>query len=141
MSTRAQVIVDGTGVYLYQHSDGYPSYMLKTLIPYVAEFMKQRGWDPEFLAARLMHAMIERGNREQAEREKTYDADMLKNVKVWHYIGYGLDAVKHDDVEYFYYVTERGAITVEHAGGVMTEIPHGTTYAKAMKMLPADQRH
>jgi hypothetical protein len=49
MSTRCQILVTGSDVVIYRHSDGYPDSehgVLHDLLPLVREFKKYRGDDP-----------------------------------------------------------------------------------------------
>jgi hypothetical protein len=60
MSTRCHILIDGFKPMLYRHCDGYPGKadgstygVLTDLSPFLAAFRKHRGWDPEYLLARM----------------------------------------------------------------------------------------
>lgn len=62
MSTRCQIVIADAGLVIRRHGDGYPDGehgVLAALIPLVARFKKYRGWDPNSLAAHVVHRMVE----------------------------------------------------------------------------------
>ena len=96
MGTSAQIKIEGDGVPLiYTHCDGYPSAVIPFLLPFVDRFMKGRGFDPEYMAARCCHDLI----------RFFEDGDS--------FTGYGLDDSVHGDIEYLYRIDKTGAVTVE----------------------------
>jgi len=107
MSTRCQIQIEGSDCYIYQHSDGYPSGVLPTVMPFVARFLKARGHDPSYLTARLLSHMI-------CENDK----EMLKYSVPTGYActGFGIDTTLHGDVDYLYTVTKEGTIKVQGIG-------------------------
>lgn len=56
MGTRAIIQVQGSGVCVFQHWDGYPSHTLPILRKVTEEFRKERGHEPDmFLAFLVQH--------------------------------------------------------------------------------------
>jgi hypothetical protein len=113
MSTRCQIGVypakdsdlkDYTAL-LYRHSDGYPGTedgkeygVLPDILPFIKEFLKKRGNDAEYLAARLIQYMCNNYDGEMQEfRAKgnpvVFNSDML---------GFGICNGFHSDIEFFY---------------------------------------
>lgn len=98
MSTRCQIaIVDSSAagsIYaprIYKHSDGYPSGVLPTLIPFVEQFTSRRGDDPAYLLAQIVRAFA------KAENGSEYDNGCL---------GWGIDCDWHGDLAYIYLVRD-----------------------------------
>lgn len=90
MSTRAQVYMKETGVYLYRHSDGYdlPNTVRDALL------RKQRWDDAEYLARIIFSEMI----RDRLDDET----------------GYGIGVELHEDIQYLVTVdTEEQTVKVE----------------------------
>ena len=56
MSTNAVIRVDGVGVELYKHWDGYPDSTLPWLEKFNKEFASQRGDDPPYKFAQLIRS-------------------------------------------------------------------------------------
>jgi len=77
MGTRAQVYFPETKIYLYQHYDGYN---LPNTVRDALKRGKDRWDDPEYLARIVFCEMIR---------------DDIDGTA-----GYGIDAVRHDDIEY-----------------------------------------
>ena len=101
MSTRCQVGVyssenqpiEDPEVLIYRHNDGYPEGILSEIQEYVAEFMKNRGADPEYLAARLTWMLC--------ETRPGYIS-----------VGVGGPKCKHMDIEFYYRVDgDTGKVT------------------------------
>jgi len=134
MSTRCHIIVDdlvnGHNIILYRHSDGYPDGphgVLATLVPFVARFMKHRGWDPMYLAAQIMCDQInhyreslrkfhrESAADERAGASRTFHEQRLTEVDN-DFLGFGISNEIHGDVEFIYRVTQLG-VHVEHPNG------------------------
>lgn len=76
MSTRAQVFINDTGVYLYQHSDGYE--LARTVKEAIAR--GERLDDPEYLTRVIFNEMI---------KDSIGDST-----------GYGIGTIQHSDIEY-----------------------------------------
>lgn len=92
MSTRAQIVVEGIEeVKFYKHSDGYPIGVLPVLEPFLKGFLKRRGWDPEYLLARLVMAF-----------GRSDDPGEV--------LGYGLMPYWAPDLDYWYRIREDGVI-------------------------------
>lgn len=91
MSTRAQIVVEGIEeVKFYKHSDGYPEGVLPVLEPFLKGFLKRRGWDPEYLLARLVMA---------------FGLTDIGGVD-----GYGLSGVWQPDISWFYRIRQDGTV-------------------------------
>lgn len=97
MSTRAQIQFEGNPVLIYKHCDGYPEGVLPLLGKFVKSFMKDRGWDEEYMVAQYLHDLT----------ADTYYEGKRK------YTGYGASTTRHSDIEYFYLVKEDGTIKTE----------------------------
>lgn len=104
MSTRCQIgIYRGLDniscpkVLLYKHSDGYPEGTIPLLKRYVKKIKNIRGWDIEYLGARLIQALTNRydrdGKRWAKESNYKYRNDMC---------GFGICEDLHCDIEYYY---------------------------------------
>jgi hypothetical protein len=122
MSTRCQIVVEGSGVAVYRHSDGYPnseSGVLASLCPLVSKFMKLRGWDESYMSAHIVANQIELHHK----WAKSYSTTNYKNdkerqkhiVESSMFTGFGLDAYNpttgegiHGDCEYIYFVRKDG---------------------------------
>jgi hypothetical protein len=101
MSTRCQIAIyendpgdkaEGWNALIYRHSDGYPEDecgVMAALIPFVEGFVEQRGWDAEYLAARLVQHLCNEHDKGDDEPGVT---------------GYGICCAIHGDIEYFYRV-------------------------------------
>jgi hypothetical protein len=112
MSTRCMIEVEGCKAKLYRHSDGYPDGqwgVLATLVPFVNKFLKVRGWDPEYLLARIAQDQMNGHDEHTKEHDGT---DVL---------GFGLDTSYHFDLEYVYRVCEKGTIEVWETDGTSGE--------------------
>jgi hypothetical protein len=99
MSTRAQIQVDGSKVLVYKHSDGYPDGehgVLAWLTPFVESFMQRRGFNPDYMTARIVVAGIA---SDGAEADPT--------------LGWGVDTEIHGDIAYLYTVKRDGSIDVK----------------------------
>ena len=140
MSTRMQIATAGTPILIYQHSDGYPSYALATLLPFLVEFHKGRGHDSEYLPAQLLARMISRRQKEQDEFHAQHpDLATFRD----NFTGYGIDTQLHGDIEYLYEIDELGGLTVStvtYQVGVrkfvkLAKFKLGTTYKAAMARL------
>lgn len=110
MSTRAQICIKrGTegsartgGIYIYKHCDGYPEGVMPILKPFVKAFVQDRGNDPEYLLCQI----VRRFAIEDIEKECEHGFYPC-------YTGWGLDTVKHDDIQFLYEVcAETGSIFI-----------------------------
>ena len=134
MSTRCHIIVEdpqyGDKTILYRHNDGYPDGqhgVLASLVPFVARFMKHRGFDACYLGAQIICDQINR-SREYMRRHYEESADEAKSDDLRNYyreraaaqendfLGFGISGEIHGDVEFIYRVTPEG-ISVETSGG------------------------
>jgi hypothetical protein len=113
MSTRCQIGVYETAeqklseptALLYRHSDGYPGELdgsahgvLADVVPFVKHFGVGRGYDPEYLAARLMQHLCN-------EYDKAVGSGSAG------FLGYGICRAFHGDINYFYAIRP-GSLTV-----------------------------
>lgn len=99
MSTRAQVHIEGLSVSLYRHSDGYPESehgVLAWLVPFVADFKKRRGWDPQYMLARALETGIR--------------ATGMAFPKCA--VGWGIETEEHGDLSFSYEIRRDFAIVV-----------------------------
>lgn len=61
MATTAKIIIndpDIKNIAIYKHYDGYPSATLPWLLEFHKDFMKNRGWDPEYELAQLLRSSV-----------------------------------------------------------------------------------
>jgi len=124
MSTRSQVLVHGHNAIVYRHSDGYPdgpSGVLKALLPLCADFIKFRGFDPEYLTAHIAAEFIRlhRAWFKRAQRQRMKDGYPFGPMdRQTEFIGHGVEAwdgVFHGDVEYIY-IVHKDHVEVRHGG-------------------------
>jgi hypothetical protein len=126
MSTRCQIAIEGSPVYVYKHSDGYPAGVLPVLLPFRDRFYEGRGYDPEYFLARLLMAfgVEERtdaahtlANPDPSDPYYKYAASHARKVMEGkEVLSYGIDTVIHGDIEFFYWVGKDGTVRV-HARG------------------------
>jgi hypothetical protein len=142
MSTRCHIIVEdpehGDKTILYRHSDGYPdgpNGVLASLVPFVARFVKHRGFDSCYLGAQIMADQINRsreGMKASFQRRidkavaatsepSKWDVEGLANVEN-DFLGFGISNQIHGDIEFIYRVTPDG-IHVEDSGGNVATSP------------------
>jgi len=95
MSTRTQITVEGQTVKLYCHHDGYPEGILPDLLPFVSWFIKECGFQEDYMMARLTQRM-------------TGDD---KGV-----LSFGLDTEWHGDLEWAYVIRRDGSVDVYRVG-------------------------
>jgi hypothetical protein len=145
MSTRCHIIVEdpqyGDKTILYRHSDGYPegpNGVLATLVPFVARFIKHRGFDACYMGAQIMCDQI----NQSREGMRAYYTDRLARAMFEHgddhflvesaresldnldndFLGFGISSEIHGDIEFIYRVTPEG-INVEDACGNVKTTP------------------
>jgi len=137
MSTRCQIRIEGNDALLYVHSDGYPESVLPDVLPFVATFHKFRGDDPQYLAARLLQHLMNKGDADTEVVRKTMkqsgkDAPPTLN-------GYGVDCIIHTDIEFYYEVTNAGSVIVNAVRGGkprrLAEFQLGTNPDDAVKEI------
>lgn len=65
MSTRSQILIEGSKASIYRHCDGYPGTpdgteygVLADLMPILRAFKADRGWDVEYLVARVAQRLM-----------------------------------------------------------------------------------
>jgi len=114
MSTRCQIGIyesneDSLNNYvalLYRHFDGYPGKVdgseygvLSEIVPFVKNFISKRGFDTEYIAARLIQFLT---NEHDNEMKKAHKRNKLLRNPYYRYLGYGICNQFHSDIEYFY---------------------------------------
>jgi len=128
MSTRCQILVEGTDVVLYRHGDGYPdgpNGVIAALKPIVTNFIKWRGFDECYLPAHIISGLIVahtkwcdkviRACKRKGQKPREYSA--YESAK---YLGHGIDGYNpdagntglHGDIEFLYVVKKNGTIEV-----------------------------
>lgn len=126
MSTRAQITVKGSGIYIYKHSDGYPEGVLLLLETVCREFREQRGNDPDYLLAQIIRRFAIDDERAYRERLAT-DPEMAKYYDPTRPTGWGVEKgrepnVLHGDIEYLYRVDPKTCVvTIEDPNGYRGE--------------------
>ena len=121
MSTRSQIKVRGSEVMLYKHSDGYPEETLPTLGETMKRFIKERGNEPDYALAQIMRAFARRDEQRRKEWLKEikdnpdkYSEYMLETYSKPRMTGWGIDTIRHGDIEYLYHIDLiEGKIEVE----------------------------
>lgn len=100
MSTRAQALIQETGVYLYQHSDGYDL------------------GDEVRAAIATPRGMARRNDAEYLTRV-IFEEMLTQNNAIGKEYGFGIGTQRADDIEYFVTVSLRAqTVTVESLRGV-----------------------
>lgn len=131
MSTRCQILIEGSDVVLYRHSDGYPQGphgVLKLLKKSVATFVKHRGHDECYMPAHIMTDMIVAHKKSQdamiRKAKKDGNPQYIASYEAGKYLGYGVEAYTandeaasedntlHGDIEFLYVVKKNGTIEV-----------------------------
>ncbi len=114
MSTRSQIKLKEThdDIYIYKHCDGYPEGVLPTLKPFVDKFIKERGYDPEYLLAQIVRCFAVEDYKRAAEDTTGYG-------RFSEFTGWGLDRQRHGDIEYLYEIDSNGDIYVN--GELLTD--------------------
>lgn len=106
MSTRCQTGFEGGDVLVYRHSDGYPTSQLPLLSRFTNTFMKSRGFDAEYMAARLCAAIARVWGTVGPEGQSKSE------YKHSEFLSLGVDTKFHGDIEWFYFVKQNGDIEV-----------------------------
>lgn len=122
MSTRAQIKYKDSefNIYIYKHCDGYPRGVLPTLVPFVEQFFKERGDDEAYFLAQCIRWFAREDERElvkeKSDPNSFYNKINKGKPNARHYtesmLGWGLDCVKHGDIEYLYEVDSAGSIYI-----------------------------
>lgn len=124
MSTKAQIVVeDLQTIKLYKHCDGYPSGVLPVLEPCVEAFLQRRGWDPEYLLARLVMAF---GLAEEPQRQTGF-------------LGYGLSGEWYADIEWIYRVRRDGSIEVRRTKESWWDAPEDEPWERHARLLTGEE--
>jgi len=87
MSTRSQVFMKQSGIYLYQHWDGYNT----PLEVQEALKLKARWDDEEYLTRIIFETMLESGKSDIED-----DRDLIREKT----LGYGIGLFQHSDIEW-----------------------------------------
>lgn len=142
MSTRSQMgiyekeddKIQSAEVFLYRHSDGYPESVLPEIRPFLNEFNKVRGIsDTGYCIARLMQYL---GNLQNKYQNKLYAQMRHTNSRMEKeslFLGYGIFAELHLDIEYFYHISP----TAIKVYVVTSEDPSEWTLKKTVKLSGA----
>lgn len=103
MSTRSHILLEGSKPMLYRHCDGYPGKpdgseygVLADLVPFLQRFKKERGWDPDYLLARMTQALT-----------NAHAPDGC--------LSYGIDLAMHGDEEFIYVIKKDFSVEVRAA--------------------------
>jgi hypothetical protein len=115
MSTRAQIKVRGSEIMIYKHSDGYPSEVIPTLQKVMKQFLIERGNEPDYALAQIMRAFARRDEKRRVERLKK-DDNFSQYYKEHRMTGWGLDTIRHGDIEFLYIVDLEVGVIVINAG-------------------------
>jgi hypothetical protein len=116
MSTRCQIIVQGSDVVLYRHSDGYPDDehgVLAALKKIVKPFLKPRGWDTDYMPAQIIasmiaanHASLDATAKEKLDRKDSYEQYKYLSYAVEAYTDPTSDNALHGDIDYLYVIRQ-----------------------------------
>jgi hypothetical protein len=121
MSTRSQIKFKDSehNIYVYKHSDGYPEGVLPVLVPFVQEFFAERGNDECYFLAQVIRrfaiADYKEVLKEIADPESFYNRFTKPRggqPYQLQFLGWGLDCIKHADIEYLYEIGSKGEIYV-----------------------------
>ncbi len=120
MSTRCHILIEGFEPMLYRHCDGYPGSadgttygVLADLVPFLAAFRERRGWDPEYMLARMAQHLCNIFEPDPEQRAKN-GPDFLS-------IGIGL--AMHRDVAFVYRVKKDWSVEVRNTASAFWDMP------------------
>ncbi len=109
MSTRCHILIEGSKPMLYRHCDGYPGAadgatygVLADIVPFLVAFRERRGWDPEYMLARMAQHLCNVFEPD-AEHRARYGPDFLS---------IGIDLAMHCDVAFIYRVKKNWTVEV-----------------------------
>jgi hypothetical protein len=93
---------------LYRHCDGYPKGVKGDLTEFVKFFIKGRGWDIEYLPARLLCYLIFKHTQDLPGQKRIDWDGREKSDKYGGIHSYGICSPNgfHGDIEYYYAVFE-----------------------------------
>jgi hypothetical protein len=111
MSTRCHILIEGFKPMLYRHCDGYPGSadgatygVLADLVPFLATFRERRGWDPEYLLARMAQHFC-----------NVFEPDPEQKAKGGpDFLSIGIDMAMHRDVAFVYRVKKDWSVEVRN---------------------------
>jgi hypothetical protein len=126
MSTRCHVEIFASNrarlpIRLYRHSDGYPSCMVPAIANFCKEFIPNRGYDEEYLAAQLLYSMVKES---LADMERCYatsyyrrhpkEVNAARNTE--RFLGFGIcdSRHRHSDVDYIYQIRPSGVKVLQY---------------------------
>ena len=89
---------------IYQHSDGYPQGVLPSIVPFVRHFLAIRGFDSEYLAARLLQHLANEYDRGMDEFWAKSPEGRGPN-REREVLGFGISKSLHGDIRWFYAIT------------------------------------
>ena len=93
---------------IYRHSDGYPegdSGVIADLLPFLKWFENERGFDVEYIAARLLQYMCNKYDDHGKEWDKKAGREIDEKALTG-LLGHGICNALHGDIEYFYAISE-----------------------------------
>lgn len=124
MSTRCQIIVEGSDVVIYRHCDGYPEGphgVVRALKKSVMNFIKYRGFDECYMPAHIVSDMIvaHKASTDKTAKQMAKAGLGSSHYEASKYLGYGVEAyimndahALHGDIEFLYVVKKNGTIEV-----------------------------
>lgn len=122
MSTRSVIMIEGEDAMLYKHCDGYPEGVLPTLMPFLKNFFKNRGWDGTYMLARMCQHFT--NEYDGLNRELAQSLDSWKNhANTYSYTGFGIYTQIPGDVEYIYVCKGNGTVQVRHSASGFWDTP------------------
>lgn len=130
MSTRSQIKLKNStnNIHIYKHSDGYPEGVLPVLVPFVKDFMAERGYEEDYILAQIVRRFAVVQHYENLKFREKYP--QLKGSSDYEFLGWGLDCEKHGDIQYLYEIDEKGAIYVNGKKLTKAELAKWTNHGK-----------
>lgn len=117
MSTRCQIglyekqedSLDKPTVLLYRHCDGYPEAAFKPIERFVKYFKSVRGWDPNYMGARLLCYLIST-HTQDLPGQMNGDTRDKEDIEFGGILTYGICLPNnfHGDTEFYYAIYPRG---------------------------------
>ena len=120
MSTRCHILIEGFKPMLYRHCDGYPGSadgakygVLADLVPFLAAFRERRGWDPEYMLARMAQHLC-----------NVFEPDPEQKAKGGpDFLSVGIDMAMHCDVAFVYRVKKDWSVEVRNTTSAFWDKP------------------
>lgn len=131
MSTRSQIKLKNStdNIHIYKHSDGYPEGVLPVLVPFVKDFMENRGYDECYLLAQIIRRFAIVQHLEDIAFDLKHP-NLPKTNHMYSFLGWGLDCEKHGDIQYLYEIDEKGNIYVNGKKLTKAELTKWTNHGK-----------